>query len=193
MTYTHFQSPTDVLISWAKRQMEETKQPLTKFSEELTASYLRITPEGRRICPLDEVPRDATADEYYAICKKNALAVERWVKGVIKLPLEILDAWIETLHGMYRAGCLSELLGRHHITAVPEVNRADLASFVTTMRTTTDMIAALGNIMADSVIDENDHDQIIRARQQMWILKGQMGGWEQEFDRVLTSIAGSKL
>ncbi|MDE1714913.1 hypothetical protein PWG14_20710 (plasmid) [Chromobacterium amazonense] len=185
MKIPHFQSPTDTLILWAERQMTEARQPLLKFAEALTDNYLAMVPEDRRTCPLDEIPIDGSVDDHYRIQKKNALAVERWVKGTIKLPLEILDAWISTLQGEYRAGCVADLLERHNMTAVPAIDRADAATFAQTMHTTADMIGALACIVADGVVDEQDREDIIRARQQMRILKGQMAGWERAFDTVL--------
>ncbi|BBH13395.1 hypothetical protein [Chromobacterium haemolyticum] len=184
MSAQHFQSPTDTLIAWAKQQMAETKQPLTKFSEALTDNYLAMTPEARRTCPLDEIPLDGSTDEFYAIKAKNALAVERWIKRAIKIPLEILDAWVATLEGKYRDGCLADLLKVHGMLAVANDTTADAATLGATMRTTADLFVHLAEIIADGKVDHDDREQIKHARQAMRQIAGQLAGWELEFAKV---------
>lgn len=180
----HFQSPTDTLIYWAKAQLDGSGQPLTRFAEALTDNYLSMTPPPRRSCPLDEIPVDGSMDDFYAIKAKNALAVERWVKRSIKIPLELFDAWVATLEGKYRDACLADLLQVHGMLAVPNDIAADAASLGATMHSTADMFVHLAAIIADGRVDEHDRERIKHARQAMRQLAGQLAGWELEFAKV---------
>lgn len=184
MSAQQFQSPTDTLLAWAKQQMAETRQPLTKFSEALADNYLSMTPPQRRSCPLDEIPIDGSMDDFYAIKAKNALVVERWMKRAIKLPMEILAAWLATLEGKYRDACLADLLQVHGMLAVPNDIAADAASLGATMHSTADMFVHLAAIIADGRVDEHDRERIKHARQAMRQLAGQLAGWELEFAKV---------
>lgn len=184
MQMSHFVSPTDTLLAWALQQMEETRQPIAQFAEALTENYLAMTPEGRRACPLEEIPVDGTVDDFFAIKRKNALVTDRWLKRNVKLPLEILDAWIATLEGKYRDGCLADLLKVHGMLAVANDTTADAATLGATMRTTADLFVHLAEIIADGKVDHNDREQIKQARQAMRQIAGQLAGWELEFAKV---------
>ncbi|WP_141113162.1 hypothetical protein [Chromobacterium haemolyticum] len=181
---SHFVSPTDTLLAWALQQMEETRQPIAQFAEALTENYLAMTPEGRRACPLEEIPVDGTVDDFFAIKRKNALVTDRWLKRNVKLPLEILDAWISTLEGKYRDGCLADLLKVHGMLAVANDTTADAATLGATMRTTADLFVHLAEIIADGKVDHDDREQIKHARQAMRQIAGQLAGWELEFAKV---------
>lgn len=187
MAFQQFQSPADTLIGWAKRQMTETRQPLAKFAEAVAENYLQIVPEGRRTCPLDEIPHDACMEDHFRIQAKNAIAVDRWVKGTIKLPLEVLDAWVASLDGKYRDGCVAELFGRFGLVPVAANAVADAANFSKTMYATADMVSSLAKIVADGVVDEEDREHIKSAREQMTALKSQIAGWEYLFLQVETA------
>ncbi|QOD84840.1 hypothetical protein [Chromobacterium haemolyticum] len=184
MQMSHFVSPTDTLLAWALQQMEETRQPIAQFAEALTENYLAMTPEGRRACPLEEIPVDGSVDDFFAIKRKNALVTDRWLKRNVKLPLEILDAWIATLEGKYRDGCLADLLKVHGMLAVANDTTADAATLGATMRTTADLFVHLAEIIADGKVDHDDREQIKHARQAMRQIAGQLAGWELEFAKV---------
>ncbi|WP_374419386.1 hypothetical protein [Chromobacterium sp.] len=184
MQMTHFVSPTDILLAFALQQMEETRQPIAQFAEALTENYLAMTPEGRRACPLEEIPVDGTVDDFFAIKRKNALVTDRWLKRNVKLPLEILDAWVATLEGKYRDGCLAALLKVHGMLAVPNDISADAASLGATMHSTADMFVHLAAIIADGKVDAHDRERIKQARLAMRQLAGQLAGWELEFAKV---------
>ncbi|UGA38208.1 hypothetical protein JOS77_30805 [Chromobacterium haemolyticum] len=184
MQMSHFVSPTDTLLAWALQQMEETRQPIAQFAEALTENYLAMTPEGRRACPLEEIPVDGTVDDFFAIKRKNALVTDRWLKRNVKLPLEILDAWVATLEGKYRDGCLADLLKVHGMLAVANDTTADAATLGATMRTTADLFVHLAEIIADGKVDHDDREQIKHARQAMRQIAGQLAGWELEFAKV---------
>lgn len=186
MQMSHFVSPTDTLLAWALQQMEETRQPIAQFAEALTENYLAMTPEGRRACPLEEIPVDGSVDDFFAIKRKNALVTDRWLKRNVKLPLEILDAWIATLEGKYRDGCLADLLKVHGMLAVANDTTADAATLGATMRTTADLFVHLAEIIADGKVDHDDREQIKHARQAMRQIAGQLAGWELEFAKVDT-------
>lgn len=180
----HFQSPTDTLIYWAKAQLDGRGQPLTRFAEALADNYLSMTPPQRRSCPLDEIPVDGSMDDFYSIKAKNALVVERWMKRAIKLPMEILAAWLATLEGKYRDACLADLLQVHGMLAVPNASAADAATLGATLHVTADMFVHLAAIIADGKVDAHDRERIKQARLAMRQLAGQLAGWELEFAKV---------
>ncbi|OQS33009.1 hypothetical protein [Chromobacterium haemolyticum] len=180
----HFQSPTDTLIYWAKAQLDGRGQPLTRFAEALADNYLSMTPPQRRSCPLDEIPVDGSMDDFYSIKAKNALVVERWMKRAIKLPMEILAAWLATLEGKYRDACLVDLFQVHGMLAVPSGSTADAATLGATMHSTADMFVHLAAIIADGKVDAHDRERIMQARLAMRQLAGQLAGWELEFAKV---------
>jgi hypothetical protein len=191
MNSQQFLSPADVLIRWAKRQMDETRQSLASFSEVLTDEYMRIVPEERRTAPLDEIPVDGSSHDFFRIRTKNAIADERWIKGAVKVPLEVLDAWVFALVGEYREGCLLQLMGRFGLVPVPANPQADAATYAKTLRSQADLIDALVDILADGVVDRHDTPVSRRAMDHIASLEAQTAGWKRLFSEVLLAANDS--
>lgn len=160
----HKLSRSKALIAITQDYLLETGVNEFGFSKLLFTNYLDLVPEAHRtinIVPWYTLP-PARAD---IILGRHSKRFERYLRSEVPIPMDLEEAWIETLPDGYRERAVVQLCGRYQVAAIElhhEMNCAGVGEF---LKRSSAFMESIGRILDDGVIDVRDQVHLPEARQ----------------------------
>ncbi|RXZ42684.1 hypothetical protein [Crenobacter cavernae] len=116
-----YSNRSDVLLKWGCYQVVHCAGwSVFKFADRLAECYHARVPDGARtIAALTEIRRDMTEVEYTAASGSNRMAVQRWLKGEVRFPVDLEEAWKDALDSQVHNRCVAELAEREGFVPLP--------------------------------------------------------------------------
>lgn len=186
---------SDVLLKWGCYQvLHGSGMSVAKFADRLSDCYHARVPEGARtIASLTETHRLMTDFEYDAAYKSNRVAVQRWVLGEVRFPVDLEEAWKDALDPAVRSRCIAELAEREgyiplQIMPVDGV-QCGWKGYVQADKELSEVGAAMANGATPADRTRESYEAMQAATQLYWFHKSQEQAGQTETVRTPTMTA----
>ena len=155
-----------VIIYHTQMMLAQTSCKQIDFAKLLTLNYLAMVPAHARDVSLRDW-KGREEDERDHIIHANVKAVQRYLSGEVRIPIELEEAWVASLGEGYQEQCVFDLMFRYGLIPVPILENVDLDNLSTMMNEHADALRALAPMFADGKICEADAPFAAEAHQQL--------------------------
>ncbi len=166
-----YKTRPETLIAFTKLMMDETGTTVSEFSQNLIARYLELVPENQQIIDsLKLADEQETVDGYIKVKDSTRRAVDRYLNGVVQIPVLLEEPWVAALPKAYRSRCCNELIRRYGKLAIEfasELNSGVLLKAAELMKESATAMESLVPIVEDGIINDDDHPFVNKAGEKL--------------------------
>lgn len=157
---------SQVIFRHTDAALRSTGMTLQRFATAVSDMYQSRVAELDRIV---DFHLGTTTDQIVKAEKANLQLVTRFLRGVVKLPADLEEAWVEALPEPNRTDCARELARRYGFIGAREPQSATAAQTLNAAGVTIELghlLQELAQVLSDHKVSASDLPALLRARKE---------------------------
>lgn len=155
-----------------------------KLAARIAEAYIARVPLADRVVAFHA---GTTTDDLLRAEKANAQLFGRFLRGVVKLPADLEEAWVQALPEPHREECARELVRRYGFlpARAPTSGAGPVATLGVLLREFGETVGALEPIVADGRVDGADAPHLKRALKELNDLQAALVSFQAQLTDAL--------
>ena len=178
---------SQTIVRHTQAYLQRTSDSWPTLATNVMERYHELVPAQQR-----EVHFKIYGDAYKC-ARLNAQELRRMESGDIRLPVDLEEAWVQSLPQPWQEQCLTDLAARYGLLAAPipstEAGGA-VIDFAALLKEIAEMHEALAPAIADGVIDEQDRPLAVRMLKEITDVDAQLLTMRRQINKILDGRPG---